>query len=129
MKDVSGSGFNPIVYDWAVKYGDEFRFEGNEANTFLVKHAYDVSETDSNRVSQTGSVEIQFDNTLPSQSINLDHFVIRRYVDDASLILMEGFKPTNSSGPFIVRPEYLVPELNKSVDQFILDLTQKGLIT
>jgi hypothetical protein len=42
---------------------------------------------------------------------------------------MEGFKPTNANGPYIVRPEYVVPELNKSVDQFILDLTQKGLIT
>jgi hypothetical protein len=42
---------------------------------------------------------------------------------------MEGFKPINASGPYIVRPEYVVPELNKSVDQFILDLTQKGLIT
>jgi hypothetical protein len=41
---------------------------------------------------------------------------------------MEGFKPINSSGPYIVRPEYIVPELDKSVDEFILDLTQKGLI-
>jgi hypothetical protein len=64
-----------------------------------------------------------------SSVFNLDHFAIRRYVDDASLILMEGFKPINASGPYIVRPEYVVPELNKSVDQFILDLTQKGLIT
>ena len=42
---------------------------------------------------------------------------------------MEGFKPVNASGPYIVRPEYIVPELDKSVDEFILDLTQKGLIT
>jgi len=41
---------------------------------------------------------------------------------------MEGFAPINSQGPYIVRPEYIVPELDKSVDQFILDLTQKGLI-
>ena len=60
---------------------------------------------------------------------NLDHFLIRRYTDDTSQILMEGFKPTDSSGPYIVRPEFVAPELNKSVDQFILDLTQKGLIT
>jgi hypothetical protein len=129
MVSITGSGFNPISLPWSVKYGDEFRFEGNEISTFMVRKAYDVGETDSNRVSSTGSVEIQFDSSLPSSSINLNHFLIRRYVDDASLILMEGFKPTNSSGPYIVRPEYVVPELNKDIDQFILDLTQKGLIT
>ena len=60
--------------------------------------------------------------------MNLDQFLIRRYVDDATQILMEGFKPINSQGPYIVRPEYVVPELNKSIDEFILELTQKGLI-
>ena len=129
MIDITGSGFNPISLPWSIKYGDEFRFEGDEISTFMVKKAYDVGETDSNRISPTGSVEVQFNFSLPSSSINLNHFLIRRYVDDASLILMEGFKPSNASGPYIVRPEYIVPELNKSVDQFILDLTQKGLIT
>jgi hypothetical protein len=129
MVDITGSGFNTITLPWSIKYGDEFRFEGDEISTFMVKKAYDVGETDSNRISPTGSVEVQFNFSLPSSSINLNHFLIRRYVDDASLILMEGFKPSNASGPYIVRPEYIVPELNKSVDQFILDLTQKGLIT
>jgi hypothetical protein len=128
MIDITGSGFNPITLPWSIEYGDEFRFEGNEISTFMVKKAYNVGETDSNRVSPTGSVEVQFNASISTSSINLDHFVIRRYIDDASLILMEGYRPINSSGPYIVRPEYVVPELNKSVDEFILDLTQKGLI-
>jgi hypothetical protein len=128
MNDITGSGFNSITLPWSIEYGDEFRFEGNEISTFMVKKAYDVGETDSNRVSPTGSIEVQFNALISTSSINLDHFVIRRYVDDASLILMEGYRPINSSGPYIVRPEYVVPELNKSVDEFILDLTQKGLI-
>jgi len=64
----------------------------------------------------------------PSGSLNYDHFLIRRYVDDASQILFEGLAPINSTGPYIIKPEYVVPELNKSIDQFVLDLTQKGLI-
>jgi len=128
MNNITGSGFNPIVLEWNVKYGDEFKFEGNENNVFVVKRAYDVNDFDSERVSQTGSVEIQFNTSLPSQSINLDHFAIRRYVDDASQILIEGFKPNNSSGPYILKPEYITPELDKSVDDYILILKQKGLI-
>jgi hypothetical protein len=128
MQDISGSGFNPIILPWSIGYGDEFRFEGNEINTFAVKRVYDVNDTDSERISSTGSVEVHFNNNLPSQSINLDHFVIRRYVDEASQILIEGFKPLNSSGPYILRPEYIVPELDKGVDDFILILKEKGLI-
>jgi hypothetical protein len=133
MVNISGSGFNSIALPWSIKYGDEFRFEGREDFVYQVGKIFGPSESGSGRIFQTGSIEVHFNFNLPTSAsstvFNLDHFVIRRYVDDASLILMEGFKPINSSGPYIVRPEYVVPELNKSVDQFILDLTQKGLIT
>ena len=84
--------------------------------------------THNERVSQTGSIEVQFGNNLPSASIDLDHFLIRRYVDDASQILIEGFRPTGTEGPYIITPEYVTPSLNKNVDTFITDLTQKGLL-
>jgi hypothetical protein len=133
MVDITGSGFNSIVLPWSIKYGDEFRFEGREDFVYQVGKIFGPSESGSGRIFPTGSIEVHLNSNLPisaSTSVfNLDHFAIRRYVDDASLILMEGFKPINASGPYIVRPEYVVPELNKSVDQFILDLTQKGLIT
>ena len=133
MVDITGSGFNPVESPWSIKYGDEFRFEGREDFVYQVGKIFGPAESGSGRIFQTGSIEVHFNAPLPtsaSQAIfNLDHFAIRRYVDDASQILMEGFKPTDSSGPYIVRPEFVVPELNKSVDQFILDLTQKGLIT
>jgi hypothetical protein len=131
--DITGSQFNTITLPWSIKYGDEFRFEGREDFVYQVGKIFGPAESGSGRLFQTGSIEVHLNSNLPvsasSSVFNLDHFAIRRYVDDASLILMEGFKPVNSSGPYIVRPEYIVPELNKSVDQFILDLTQKGLIT
>jgi hypothetical protein len=128
MDNITGSGFNPIVLEWNIKYGDEFKFEGNENNVFAVKRVYDVNDTDPERVSPIGSVEVQFNSILPSQSINLDHFLIRRYVDEASQILIEGFKPLNSSGPYIVKPEYVTPELDRDIDSFILLLKEKNLI-
>jgi len=133
MVDITGSGFNPVESPWSIKYGDEFKFEGREDFVYQVGKIFGPAESGSGRIFQTGSIEVHFNAPLPisaSTSIfNLDHFVIRRYVDDASQVIMEGFRPTDSSGPYIVRPEFVVPELNKSVDQFILDLTQKGLIT
>ncbi len=133
MVDISGSLFNPVTLPWSIEYGDEFRFEGREDFVYQVGKVFGPADSGSGRLFQTGSIEVHFNGPLPTSAsstvFNLDHFVIRRYVDDASLILMEGFRPINSSGPYIVRPEYVVPELDKSVDQFVLDLTQKGLIT
>ena len=132
MANITGSGFNPVVLPWSIEYADEFRFEGREDFVYQVGKIFRPSNSGSGRITQTGSIEVHFNYNLPvsasSSVFNLDHFLIRRYIDDASLVLMEGYKPINSSGPFIVRPEYVVPELNKSVDEFILDLTQKGLI-
>jgi hypothetical protein len=125
---VTGSGFGTVSLDWELEIGDEFRFEGNENNTFMVKKIYGSTETDSGRVSQTGSLEVQFNGSLPSSSINLDHFLIRRYVPDASQIVMQGFKPTNAVGPYIIKPEYVTSLLNKGIDDYIVDLTDKDLI-
>jgi len=134
MTDITGSGFNNISLPWSLEYGDEFRFEGREDYTYQVTQIFAPYTTGSgDRVSQTGSLEVHFNQSLPvsasSSNFNLDHFIIRRYVDNPAQIIMEGFKPNNSQGPYIIRPEYTSPELNKSIDQFILDLTQKGLIT
>jgi hypothetical protein len=133
MSNITGSGFNPVTLPWSIEYGDEFRFEDREDFVYQVKKVFGPADSGSGRLFQTGSIEIHFNTPLPvsasTSAFNLDHFVIRRYVDDASQILMEGFAPIDSQGPYIVRPEFVVPELNKSVDQFILDLTQKGLIS
>ena len=132
MNDLTGSGFNPITLPWSIEYGDEFRFEGREDFVYQVGKIFGPSDSGSGRLTQTGSIEVHFNYDLPisasSSAFNLDHFLIRRYIDDPAQIIMEGFKPTNSQGPYIIRPEYVVPELNKSIDEFILILTEKGLI-
>jgi len=128
QQDIANSGFNPIVTPWSIKYGDEFRFEGREDRVYQVKNAAVVNLNILS--SQVPFLVVELNQPVPtSGSVNFDQFLIRRYVDDASQVLMEGFAPINSQGPYIVRPEYVAPELNKSVDQFILDLTQKGLIS
>jgi len=132
MSDIIGSGFNPITTPWSIKYGDEFRFEGREDFAYQVGKIFGPSENGPGRISQTGSIEVHFNANLPvsasSSIFDLDHFLIRRYTDEASQIIFEGFKPQGSSGPYIITPEYSSPELNKSIDAYIVDLTQKGLL-
>jgi hypothetical protein len=131
--DIAGSGFNGIQLPWSIEYGDEFRFEGREDFTYQVAKVFSPSDSGSGRLFQTGSIEVHFNSPLPidanATSFNLDHFLIRRYVDDATTAIIEGFAPANSTGPYIIKPEFVVPELDKDLDSFILDLTQKGLLT
>lgn len=130
--DITGSGFNSIQLPWSIKYGDEFRFEGREDFVYQVAKIFSPSDSGSERLFQTGSIEVHFNAPLPvsasSSTFNLDHFLIRRYVDDATTAIIEGFKPSNSTGPYIIKPEFVVPELDRDIDSFILDLTQKGLL-
>jgi len=133
MKSVDGTGFNQIQLPWSIKIGDEFRFEGREDWAYMVKNIFSPAESGSGRIFQTGSIEVHFNANLPvsasSTVFNLDHFLIRRYVDDAAQNILTGFRPPGSTGPYLIKPEFVVPELNKSIDEVILDLTQKGLIT
>ena len=132
-KNITGSSFNTIQLPWKINYGDEFKFEGREDFSYMVKKIYAPADSGSGRVFKTGSLEVHFNANLPvsasSSVFNLDHFLIRRYVDDAAQNIITGFKPPGSTGPYLIKPEFVVPELNKSIDEVILDLTQKGLIT
>lgn len=138
MKDIEESGFQPIALPWSIEYGDEFRFEGDERSTFMVGQIYGPNEGSGSRLTPTGSIEVQFDKNLPvSASVdgtpignfNLDHFLIRRYVDDPSQIIFEGFRPLNAQGPYILTPEFSTAELNTNIDDVITNLKERGLIT
>lgn len=130
--DIAGSGFNSIQLPWSIEYGDEFRFEGREDFVYQVGKVFGPADSGSGRLFQTGSIEVHFNTPLPvnanAAAFNLDHFAIRRYTDDATTAIIEGFAPANSTGPYIIKPEFVVPELDKDIDSFILDLTQKGLL-
>ena len=119
QEDIPNSGFFDISIPWSILPGDEFRFEGREDRVFLVKQAY-ISNSE---------LIVEVDKPLlPSGSMNLDQFAIRRYVDEAAAVVITGLKPQGSSGPYIIKPEYLSKEIDKDIDSYIQNLTEKGLI-
>jgi hypothetical protein len=127
QESIVGSGFNPIVLPWSIQYGDEFRFEGREDRVYQVKQAAIVTLQIFS--TQIPLLVVEMNQPLAiSGSVNYNQFLIRRYVDDASQILIEGFRPLGASGPYILKPEYITPELDKGVDDFVLILKEKGLI-
>ena len=127
QKDISGSGFNSIVLPLSFQPGDEFRFEGDENKVFMVEK---VEQGIFPFSPVTGSIMVYFDKEVTSNtsSLNINEFAIRRYVPDSSLILIEGYKPLGSVGPYILTPEFISPELSSNLDRYIADLTEKGLL-
>ena len=127
QEDISGSGFNSIQETLEFKPGDEFRFEGDENKVFMVEK---VEQGIFPFTSTTGSLMIYFNKDVPSSStaLNLNNFAIRRYVEDPSFVIFEGYKPTNSNGPYIFTPEFISQDLDTDLNQYITDLTEKGLI-
>jgi hypothetical protein len=119
FKGIPNSDYSDILTPWNIQRGDEFRFEGNVNKVYLV---------DSLDISNPDYLFINFAPDVDLSTTDINHYSITRYVDDASKIIIKGFRPNNTTGPYILRPEFVVPELDKGIDEFIVDLTQKGLL-
>ena len=129
QQDITESGFFNINLDWSLQPGDEFRFDDREDRVWSVKEVFAPGNDSSNRVSPTGSLEIHFTKGQISGSLNLNEFYIRRFVEDGSFIYFTGNKPGGSSGPAVIKPQYVTKPLEKSAESFVLLLAERGLIT
>ena len=131
QKPIGESGFFDFQNYWGLLPGDEFRFEAREDRVYTVKEAYVSSsrlfvEVDQN-LPFSGSQGVNITNIGDSGSIDYSKFLIRRYVDDHSGLILEGSKP-NGDGPYIIKPQYTNQELNENLPTYIEDLKEKGLI-
>lgn len=120
--DISGSGFFPITLPFTIEPGDEFRFEGDETKTFMVERA--------NIIEPFGfPILVAFlDGPISGSGININQYLLRRYVDNASGIVLDGLKPPGFDGPYLVKPEYISSKMKENIGKYIEDFTQKGLL-
>lgn len=99
------SGFNAIRDEFTLQRGDEFRFEANEA---LVHQVVDVNLADG-RIYATVFPEV-------STETDIDSFLIRRYVPDATSVLLDTNKPDGATSDGFIKPEFLSSGLNENLD-------------
>ena len=121
--DIISSSFNSITNPWSLEYGDEFRFEGREDKIFVVEKTM-LSLMGSSQI-----LAIQFTEPLPSTNTDFTQFLIRRFIPDPTQVIIQGQLSSTTTGPYLIKPEFVTNDLNQSIDQVIKDLTQKGLIT
>jgi hypothetical protein len=114
--NISGSGFNPITSTFTVQVGDEIRFEGTETQTYYI-----------NNVDTTGGEIILTLDRICNAS-NLDYFLLRRYVNDPSYILLSVDKPAGGTSTGILTPEYFYSDTQNNIQSTLATLKEKQLI-
>jgi hypothetical protein len=119
---ITDSGFNEPQYIFTIKPGDQFRFQDDESRV------YNVVNTIPPESNPEGKIIVYLDNEIPA-AIDKDYFLIRRYVEDGSFIIFDEKKPAGDSGAAFIKPKYVTKALEKDIDQFILDLKSKNLLT
>lgn len=115
---IERSGFNPIVLDFELQANDEIRFQGLENLAFVITNVTS---------SATGQLTLNLDRSIPSGT-NLDFFLVRRYVEDPSSIILEVNKPAGASSGGVLKPQYISPELKDNLDTIIQNLRNQNLI-
>ena len=74
-----------------------------------------------------GQVGLILDGNIPNGT-NLSYFLLRRYVNDPSNIILDLDKPAGASSGGVLKPEYVTDNLNKNLDSILQNLKSKGLI-
>ena len=118
QENIERSGFNPIVEDFELKTNDEIRFEGLENLAFVITNV--TSST-------TGQLILKLDRNIPNGT-NLNFFLVRRYVEDPSSIILEVNKPAGASSGGVLKPQYISSELTNNLDSIIQNLKNQNLI-
>jgi len=116
QQDIQNSGFNSINYPFIPQEYDEIRFEGVEANSYIITN-----------VNYSGSLYLTLNQNI-TPGTNINQFLLRRYVDDPAFLILDVDKPTGASGGGIIKPEFLVGRVDKKIDQIVQDLEERGLL-
>jgi hypothetical protein len=132
QQNIPNSGLNSFDTPWSLKTGDEIRFENREDRVWMINNVNIINEVTFMGITtplSSSLLVIETDSPISQSNLDYDQFLIRRYVD-GNYILVDGPKSTtnNGQGPFIVKPQYINPQLDKGLDYYIQLLTEKGLL-
>jgi hypothetical protein len=121
--DISGSGFFPIVNTFNPQPFDEIRFQGLEILSFVILNVGTIID----EITSRERLELILDRNIPV-GVDLNNFLLRRYVPDPSIIILNTSKDAGGTSTGILKPQYISPVLDSKIDSIILDLKTKNII-
>lgn len=96
QNDIEDSGFNVINHPFKPVVGDEIRFEASENYSFRIDEI----------VKEQPQLILKLSNTVPS-GVNQDFFLVRRYVDDPTSIILEVDKKAGATSAGVIKPAHM----------------------
>ena len=119
------STFKPINENFSFKLGDELRFEGSEALSFMI---YDIDLVTEGNAS--GSFLLNVQPEVPP-AINLNQFLLRRYNRDGTSVLIDLVPPSSSFATTkgVMKNTLITEKLGENIDTIISDLVKEGVLT
>ncbi len=119
-----GFNFSPVTLPFNVEVGDRIRFEYNKETDYTI---YEVIEPSGD---VDGKLKLRLNALVPS-SVNLDNFVLHRINNNNPAYIILDVKKVNSPDNFngVILPEYPTKKLKDNLDNIIIDLKSRGIIT
>lgn len=120
QQDINRSGFESIVLDFEPQEQDEIRFEGVENQSYTI---FEVSQSFITPPGSAGyeALTLVLDKDI-TPNVNTDYFLLRRYVDDPSNIIIDVDKPSGGTSGGILKPEFITTQTEKQARDAISSL-------
>ena len=125
QSDGSPSTFKPTNEFFSIASGDQFRFEGIESQVFTVIEDATISTSGPT----SGSILVKVDPPI-RPNINLNNFLIRRFNEDGSSVIID-LKPPSSSFSTTkgyMKNTFINQELEENINDILANLVEKGVI-
>ena len=127
--NASSTGFNlsPIITPFKLQVGDRIRFEYNSRKEYFIYEVIEPSE------SEDGLLKIKINKFIPLGT-ETDNFIIHRTdIKDPAYIILDVDKNDDVANTQdfngILLPKYPSKRLKNNLDNILLDLKEKGIIT
>lgn len=125
-------GFPQITTDWSLEIGDEIRFENDENQTYKIIEVFPPFTQDPINEERIGRLKIVVNRDIDA-NVDLNFFLIRRYVQDEGNLIIDFPKPygipiENDSATGLLFPKFPVKELSVEPDQVLKNLLEQKLI-
>jgi hypothetical protein len=119
--------FSPIEIPFTVRTGDRIRFEYDKELDYTI---YEVIEP---LADVDGRLKLRLNSLIPN-SVNLNNFVLHRVNNnDPAYIILDVVKNTSTGNTQnfngVILPEYPTKKLKDNLDNIIIDLKSRGIIT
>lgn len=117
--DISGSGFDSVFDLASFKVGDQLRFENDEAKVYTINRILTQSAQGENYFLLDKPVVF---------GTNVNYFLLRRFIDDPTNIIVQAVKPPGGTGAGTIKPQYITGTLDKNLGRVVQKLQQQNTI-